>query len=426
MKPFFFAILAVFLTSSSRIVFAGPSAPANTNDSNSPKYPEDTVVARGKGFSITKRQMGHVIASAVAANPNAEFPPDVEARILTHLIEIQLVLQEVTDEEKAVARRNTDVNFTNIMKNMGDKFERQLQATSMTAEELRRSLFEEEAAQNSLTRQLAIHVSDADAKKYFDAHPGAYDQPERVHIRELVLLTTTDWTRADASSLPPDVIKAKHESILDLHKRILTGEDFAALARRYNEHPLSKDNDNELTFAKDQMEIGNLAYAMKANEISDVVMNEGNYCIFQLLGILPAKKAEFPDVAQQIKSALAGEQKRAMAPRYIRKLWKQADVKIFDAKLKLNIEKAEAQAANAENARTELRNKMAAQRTVTNAAPTPLKAEETANEPSGAQAEQNGAGTLKSQDAIARLTAQYTNAPQQGRIPAPKPSAAKP
>jgi peptidyl-prolyl cis-trans isomerase C len=274
--------------------------------------------------------MDQVLANAKVGNPQDQLPSDAEPRVLAHLIEIQLVLQKATDAEKAEARQKNDVNFTNIVKTMGAEFERQLKATGMTADDLRGMLFDEEAAQTSLTRQLGIKVTDGDAKKYFNANPGAFDEPEKVRIRELLLYTTEGYT---SKPLPDLEIQARHKKIFELYQRVRGGEDFAALARQYNEDLISKGT-GEVSLRADQMEYADLAFSMKPGQISGVITNEEGYLFFQLLEKIPARKNEFPTLADRLKRMLAGQEKRRLAPDYIKGLWKEADVEILDPGLK--------------------------------------------------------------------------------------------
>jgi parvulin-like peptidyl-prolyl isomerase len=321
----------------------------------------DPVIARGKGFEIRQSAMDQVLATARAKNPNEELPADAEVHVINQLIEMQLVLQKATDEEKAEGRQATDVQFTNIVKSLGEaEFGRRLKATHMTADDLRLMLYQENTAQASLARQLNIHVTDADAKKWFDDHPGAYDQPETACVREILLLTTSDFTTSAAPPLPDAAIQAKHKLIFDLEKRIQSGEDFAALARQYNEDPVSKDNDNKLWFEKDQMEFGDLAYSMKTNQISDVVTNVEGYRIFQLLQIRPAQKAEFAALDERLKTMLVGREKRMQAPAYIEQLRKEADVEILNPGLQAKIAANQAEAAAAAKAQAAFEAKQAA------------------------------------------------------------------
>ena len=181
----------------------------------------------------------------------------------------------------------------------------------MTEDDLRLMLCQEDTAQASLTHQLGINVTDADAQKWFDDQPGAYDQPETACAREILLLTTSDFTTSAAPPLPQATIQARRKQIFDLRERVQAGEDFAALAKQYNDDPVSKDNDNKLWFRRDQMEFGDLAYSLKPNEISDVVTNVEGYRFFQLLEIRPAQKAVFADLADDLKKMLVGGAKTA-------------------------------------------------------------------------------------------------------------------
>lgn len=328
---------------------AGAESSAAAANFDSAAASGDSVVARGTGFEITRGDMDQVLATAMAENPQAKLPPDAELHVISQLIEIQLVLQKATDQEKAAGMKYAEERFASILKTMGaTEVERRLKATHMTADDLRLKLFQEETAQTSLTRQLGINVTDADAKRFFDARPGAYDQPPLAHIRELLLLTTVGYSNAP---LPADTIGSKHKQILDLYKRVLAGEDFAALARQYNEDPISKETGGELSFRANQMEFGDLAFSMKPNQISDVLTNEDGYRIFQLLEIIPAKKVEFATIADKLKNALIGEEKRKLAPAYITQLRKEADVEILDPSLKAALAAHDAEmAANAQKA----------------------------------------------------------------------------
>ena len=106
MKLLFATITAVAITSP-RINAA--DAVRTTTDSNpvAGMAPPsgDPVVARGKGFEIRRSQMDQVLATAKANNPQEELPADAEVHVINQLIEMQLVLQQATDEEKAEGKR---------------------------------------------------------------------------------------------------------------------------------------------------------------------------------------------------------------------------------------------------------------------------------------------------------------------------------
>ena len=305
--------------------------------------PNDPGIATGNGFEIRRSQMDQVLATAQARDPLEPLPADAEVHAIDQLIEVQLVLQEATNAEKAQGMQEANAIIASILKTQGAAvFQRRLQITHMTEDQLRTMLAEENTAQLSLNRQAGVSVTDEDVKKLFDAHPGAWDQPERAHIRELLILTTLG---VSSIGLPRAAVEARHQLIEDLEKKVRAGADFAALARQYNEDPMSKSTGGEVTLRRTKMEFGDLAFSMKPGQISDVLVNSDGFRIFQLLDFVPPKKADFATLAPRLKVAMESEERRKRAPQYIAQLRKEANIQILDADLKAKIAAADAQAA---------------------------------------------------------------------------------
>jgi len=304
----------------------------------------DPIVARASGFEIRRHDLDQVLATAAANDPRGELPPDAGVRSLTHLIEIQLVLTHATQAEMADGKKNADSRLAYILQTLGpSEMQVRLNRTQMTEDDLRLSLSREMSAEESLTRQLGIRVTDADAKKIFDANPAAYDTPQVARIREILLLTTSDYSTSAAPPLPAATIQAKRTLIDNLLKRIRAGEDFTTLAAKYNEDPISKDAGGILAFTKDQMEFGDLALSMKPGQISGVLTNQDGFRIFQLIEIIPPKKGDSSAVAAQIKRGLIADETKTLAPPYIKRLWKEMGVEIIDPKLKAQLAANEAE-----------------------------------------------------------------------------------
>jgi hypothetical protein len=346
MNPILTAIILALTLLSSTPASAATSATTATN------APENPVIAKGKTFEIRQSDLDQVLSTLKARFPNEELPADAPVHAINQLIEIQLVLSRATEAEKAEGRKQAGEKLAAIVKELSPAEKEQwLKATHMTMDDVRVKFSQEMTAQLSLTRQLGIQVTDADAKKYFDGHPGAYDRPAVAHIREILLLTTSDFSTSAAVPLPAVTIQAKRRLMDELLKRARAGEDFAALAGQYNEDPVSKKSDGEISFPKNEVEFGDVALSMRPNQISDVLTNDEGIRIFQLLEILPAQRAEFAAVAGQIKNGLIGESKRTLAPAYIGQLRKEADVKILDAGLNAAVAANETEmAANARRA----------------------------------------------------------------------------
>jgi peptidyl-prolyl cis-trans isomerase C len=334
-------------------------APAGTNGSPSDALTAlfgDPVIAKGKGFEIKQSALDQIMVGAKgqAAASGQQLPPDFEVRALHQLITIQMLLQIATDADRAAGQKDADLQFTNLLKHFGtiEAFNRQLKAVGMTMEDLRAKAAQEAIAKQALKTALNVSVSDAEISSFYTGHPSDFEQPEKVHVRHL-LLTTVD--QATQAPLPADQVAAKRKQIDDLLRRARAGEDFATLARQYSEDPGSKDNGGEYTFPRGQMvaEFETAAFALTNNQISDVVTTKFGYHIIKLLDRTPAKTLELTSVvdgvpvSESIKNYLLQQKIAKLEPDYLAKLKKTSDVEIVDAKLKADSDADEAAAAAA-------------------------------------------------------------------------------
>jgi peptidyl-prolyl cis-trans isomerase C len=327
----------------------------------------DPVIAKGNGFEIKQSELDEVMSGirSSAAAQGQTIPPEqllsLEAKMLDRLIQIQMLLQKAMDEDKAAGKKDADAKMAKLFEQAGSQeaFDRQLKAVGITADDLRAKLTQEAIATAVLTRELDVApASDADVKDFYDAHPEDFEQPETVHVRHILLLTMDPTTRAP---LPDDEVNAKRKQIDDILTRARAGEDFGALVKEYSEDPGSKDTGGEYTFARASADPSHAmdpafeaaAFSLETNQISDVVTTAYGFHIIQLLDKTPAKTMMLTDkvpltdmtVADKIKDYLTQQKTDALAPAYLEKLKKGADIEILDADLKAAAEEAEAEAA---------------------------------------------------------------------------------
>jgi parvulin-like peptidyl-prolyl isomerase len=233
-----------------------------------------------------------------------------------------------------------------------EAFTRQLKAVGMTLDDLRNKASQEAVAKEALKRVLNVAVTDAEISSFYTSHPSDFEQPEKVHVRHILLMTSDPTTKAPLSA---DQVAAKRKQMDDLLKRARAGEDFAALARQYSEDPGSKDNGGEYTFPRGQMvaEFEAAAFALTNNQVSDVITTQYGYHIIKLLDRIPAKTDDLTTVidgvtvSDSIKNYLIQQKITKAAPDYLNKLKKTSEVQIVDAKLKADADAEEAAAAAA-------------------------------------------------------------------------------
>jgi peptidyl-prolyl cis-trans isomerase C len=363
MKLIFSAVLAAVLMALPRTQAATENASTNAMSAGTNANPDatmtalfgDPVIAKGKGFQIKQSELDQVLVGlrAAAAARNQTIPPDqmtlIEGQMLNRLIQIQLLLQKATDADRAQGEKMVDLQMSSLLERAGSQeaLDHQFKALGMTEQGLRERLGQEATAQAVLERELGVTVTDAEAKKFYDEHPEEFEQPQMVHVRHILLMTIDPTTH---QPLPDDQVAAKKKQIDDILKQLRAGGDFAKLAAQYSEDPGSKDKGGDLPpFSRGQMvpEFEAAAFSLTNNQISDVVTTQYGYHIIQLLGKTPAKKLSYNEVADNIKKELTQEKTAKLAPAYLDKLKKAANVEITDADLKAAAATAEANAASA-------------------------------------------------------------------------------
>jgi len=356
MKLIFPAVFAVTL-------FALPCAQAAAATNSQPTNAMtalfgDPVVAKGKGFEIKRSELDEVITglkSAAAAHgqviPQTRMV-QIEGQMLSRLIQVQLLLQKATAADKAEGAQKAELQISNLLARVGspEALDRQLKATGMTMAELRSKVGQEATAQAVLTRELNVAATDSETKQFYDDtnHLADFEQPEMVTVRHILLMTMDPVTRAPLSA---DQQQAKRKQIDDLLKRIRGGADFAALAKQYSEDQGSKDNGGELpAFARGQMglpEFDAAAFSLTNSQVSDVISTAIGYDIVKLTSKTPAKKVEYVTIADKIKNYLIQQKTEKLAPAYLDKLQKDADVQVLDADLKAAVAAANANVPDA-------------------------------------------------------------------------------
>jgi peptidyl-prolyl cis-trans isomerase C len=349
------AKLLVLLFAASTLQARVQAATADSGQNNTAKTADkltdlfrDQVIAKGKGLEIRRSQLDDALVGvkASAAAQNRSIPAEqmdlIEPSVLDRLIQMQLLLSQATDADKAKGKTDSTRSFDQIKTNTSSEemLNRQLKAMGLTQDGLRKKLNDEATAQAVLERELKVDISDAEAKKFYDDNPSKFEQPEMVRASHILISTKDPMDMnpnfAMRKDLPDDQKAAKRKQAEDLLKRARAGEDFAKLAKQYSDDPGSKDKGGEYTFARGQMapEFEAAAFSLKTNEISDLVTTQYGYHIIKLSEKLPAKQVEFDKVKERIKVYLAQQELGKKAPDFFAKLRKDAGVEILDEKLK--------------------------------------------------------------------------------------------
>jgi len=335
--------LAVVASMTLAAYAATADKPAETTkpaDTAVTKPSDDPVVAKGKGFSITKSKLEDAFIT-YKANLNPQAPPIsddqrtmIKSNLLDRLIFTELLLSKGTEADKKKAAEDTDKYIADVKKQIGSEtvFEAQVKSTGMTMDTFKKRALEQNICEAVLDREVkpGISVTDADVKKFYDEHTKEFEQPEQVRAAHILIGTL----ESDGKTPVPPAKKAEKEKLAkEIKARADKGEDFGKLAKEYSEDPGSKDKGGEYTFPRGQMvpEFESAAFSMKAGQISDLVETHFGYHIIKTLEKMPAGKVELSKVEKKIKDYLTAQEFQKKLPTYFEKLKKDNDVQLVKA-----------------------------------------------------------------------------------------------
>jgi len=194
-----------------------------------------------------------------------------------------------------------------------------------------------------------VKVDDEDIKKYYDSHLAEFQVPEQIKVQYLVLdqaalaagLTVSDEeiktfyaenqnrfvvpeerrashilikVAKDASAADREKARARAQEILA--KLRANPADFARLAKEYSEDEGSAEKGGDLDWANAGAYVKPFAdalFALKPNEMSDLVQTEFGYHIIEVTGVRPGSVRALDQVRPQIEAEL---RKRTAATRF--------------------------------------------------------------------------------------------------------------
>jgi peptidyl-prolyl cis-trans isomerase SurA len=156
-------------------------------------------------------------------------------RLLPSLIEEKLLMQQARDLGLSTPKDEVDRIVNSIMEQNKildeASLERELKREGMSLTDLRANIERRSLIEKVKQFEVAskIVVTDEEARRYYDAHKDDFRQPERVRLREIVLLT---------EKRPEDQVRKEIEEIAALIKN---GADFAELATLFSQAPTAEN-----------------------------------------------------------------------------------------------------------------------------------------------------------------------------------------
>ena len=237
------------------------------------------------------------------------------ANLLRDLIDQSLLAQKGKDlginVEADVVKRLDQLRQQYGWKDM-DEMESQLRLQGISLEDFKNTLRNQFLTQEVVRQQVSsrIQVSHEEVEKYYEEHKNDFVRPENVVLAEFFLST---------EKKPESEIPAIEEKAKGYLARIRRGDSFEELAKRYSEGSTAQDRGFLGSFQRGQLskEIEDQVFAMKRNDVTDVIRTKTGFLILLLLQHYDAGIQPLDKVRNEIENKLVYERTQPELRKYL-------------------------------------------------------------------------------------------------------------
>lgn len=224
----------------------------------------------------------------------AEFK-EQQKDLLRGLIDQSLMVQRAKDMgisvESDVIKRLDDVRKQNQLASMED-LEKAVEGSGLAWEDYKTTIRNGLLTQEVVRREVGSHINipGDEVKKYYDAHPQEFTRPEQVVLSEIFLST---------EGKSPEEIESVQKKAEDFRNRVMKGDDFNEIAKRYSEGSTAKDGGDLGTFKQSELapQLEEVVFKMDKGQITDVIQTKTGFEVLKVenhykAGLQPMDKVE--------------------------------------------------------------------------------------------------------------------------------------
>jgi len=220
---------------------------------------------------------------------------DRRKNLLRDMIDQQLLIERGKDMDINVdtelVKRLDEVRKQNNLATMED-LEKAVEGQGLIWEDYKNQLRNSILTQEVIRREVGGHldIGSDEVKKYYEAHKQEYNRPEQVALAEIFLST---------EGKSPEEIAAVHTRADDLHNRLVKGEDFTALAKRYSQGSTAEEGGDLGEFERGQLakQLEDAVFGLEKGQFTDVIQTKTGFEILKVqdhfqAGLQPLDKVE--------------------------------------------------------------------------------------------------------------------------------------
>jgi peptidyl-prolyl cis-trans isomerase C len=291
------------------------------------------IAAKVNGVAITQTDIDRAVKILLAQSKmqqpvSGEIMKKAESAAMNQLISSELLYQaglKQSDKKELDKQVEAQIAQRKAQFPSTAEYEKILKENNLTDKDMTLLMRKEVVINQLLEKVVAskVNVTDAEVKKFYEDNKEKFKNDESVKASHILI-------GVDAKATDADKKKAR-EKAEAIRKRILAGEDFAAVAKKDSTCPSAAQGGDLGFFPKGQMvpEFDKVAFSLKPGEISEVVETKFGYHIIKVQEKKAAGTVSFEEAKKNIEGYLKSQKIQKGVGDYLDKLRKEAKVEIL-------------------------------------------------------------------------------------------------
>jgi peptidyl-prolyl cis-trans isomerase C len=251
----------------------------------------------------------------------------VRTELLNDLVNRELLYQESQKQGIKVSTEDVEKDLKALKERYPDpkQYEMILENMNMTEQQLKEQFARRSSIRALVDKQIAskVQVTEKEAKAFYENNPNFFEKPEQVRASHILIKVESDASEQQKAEA--------RKKLLDIKKKVDSGDDFSELAKTHSEGPSNVKGGDLGYFSKGQMvpPFEQKAFSMKPNEVSDIVETQFGYHLIKVVDHKDAEKLAYDEVEQKIITNLRNQQIQQKLMAYLDDLRKAATIETF-------------------------------------------------------------------------------------------------
>jgi len=227
---------------------------------------------------------------------------DRQKDLLRDLIDQQLLIQRGKDEgisvETDLIKRLDDVRKENKLGSL-EELEKAVEGEGLSWEDYKSQIRNNLLTQEVIGREMRnrIVIGKEEVKKYYDEHQSEFVRPELVVLSDIFLST---------EGKSPEEMAVIQRKMEDYRNRLVKGEEFSELAKRYSEGPTGKEGGNIGTFERGQLskQLEEAVFALNRGGMTEIIQTKTGFEVLKVVEHFQAGQQPLEKVENEIMNKI--------------------------------------------------------------------------------------------------------------------------